>query len=61
MTGVQTCALPIFFDAATISDRASFDRPAVYPDGIRHVIVNGTAAVTDGKLVGTRSGQVLAA
>jgi N-acyl-D-aspartate/D-glutamate deacylase len=49
------------FDAATIADRASFDRPAVYPDGISHVLVNGTVAVSGGRLVGSRSGRVLAA
>ena len=49
------------FDASTIADRASFDRTAVYPDGISHVLVNGTVAVSGGRLVGSRSGRVLAA
>lgn len=49
------------FDAATIADRATIDRPAVYPEGIRHVLVNGAVAVDHGRLVGMRSGRVLAA
>ena len=49
------------FDAATITDRASFETPAVYPDGISHVFVNGVAAVTNGRLTSSRSGSVLTA
>ena len=51
----------VVFDAATIQDNANFDRPAVYPTGIEHVFVNGTAAVTNGALTKTRAGAVLTA
>lgn len=49
----------VVFNADTIQDNASFDRPAVYPTGIDYVLVNGQLAVDGGKLAGTRSGQVL--
>jgi N-acyl-D-amino-acid deacylase len=49
----------VVFDAATIRDNADFDKPAVYPSGIEHVFVNGTAAVREGALAGARAGEVL--
>ena len=51
----------VVFDAETIRDNATFDRPAVYPTGIEHVFVNGRAAVTSGALTNARAGEVLAA
>ncbi len=36
------------FDPATIIDKGSYEEPRQYPDGIRHVFVNGRAAVLDG-------------
>ena len=51
----------VVFDPDTIQDNASFDKPAVYPAGIGHVLVNGTVAVDAGRLAGTRTGQVLSA
>ncbi|HVG96921.1 MAG TPA: D-aminoacylase [Chloroflexota bacterium] len=49
----------VVFDAETVADNASFERPAVYPSGIEHVFVNGTAAVRDGALRRARTGVVL--
>ncbi len=49
----------VIFDAGTIADNASFDRPAVYPSGIEWVFVNGQAAVRQGQLAGSRTGEVL--
>ena len=49
----------VLFDAATVIDGATFDNPHQYPIGIRHVVVNGKSAVTDGKHTGERAGQVL--
>lgn len=40
----------VIFDLNTVTDRATFARPAQPSDGIRHVIVNGSILVTDGKL-----------
>jgi len=39
------------FDANRVIDRATFEKPLQYSDGIRFVLVNGVAVVDDGKLV----------
>ena len=49
----------VVFDPAAVLDRADFANPHQYPEGIRHVFVNGTAAVRDGKLTGDGRGEVL--
>jgi N-acyl-D-aspartate/D-glutamate deacylase len=45
------------FDADHIIDRATFEQPAQYSDGIRQVLVNGVFVIRDGKTVeGARPG-----
>lgn len=39
----------VVFDPETIMDKGTYEEPRQYPDGIRHVFVNGRAAVRDGK------------
>ena len=39
------------FDPARVIDRATYEKPAQFSDGIRHVIVNGTFVVRDEQLV----------
>jgi len=39
------------FDAARVMDRATFENPAQYSEGIPFVMVNGSVVVRDGKLV----------
>jgi dihydroorotase len=39
------------FDPERVSDRATFDDPAQYSEGIPFVIVNGKLVVKDGRLV----------
>ena len=39
------------FDAARVIDRATYENPAQFSEGIRHVIVNGTFVVRDEQLV----------
>jgi dihydroorotase len=39
------------FDAARVIDRATYDKPAQYSEGIRHVLVGGTFVVRDEQLV----------
>jgi N-acyl-D-aspartate/D-glutamate deacylase len=38
------------FDAATVIDKSTFENPAQYSQGFRHVLVAGTFVVRDGKL-----------
>jgi hypothetical protein len=47
------------FDPATVIDRATFEEPMLESEGIRHVLVNGTLALRDGKPTGAQPGLVL--
>ena len=47
------------FDPARIADRATFSEPAVYPEGIDRVIVNGEVVVDGGQHTGRLPGKVL--
>jgi dihydroorotase/N-acyl-D-amino-acid deacylase len=49
----------VVFDPATVADLATFQEPHRYPAGIEHVVVNGVAAVRDGRFTGARGGRVL--
>jgi N-acyl-D-aspartate/D-glutamate deacylase len=47
----------VVFDLARVKDKATFENPAQYSEGINHVLVNGVAVVQDGKLIeGTNPG-----
>ena len=39
------------FDPARVMDRATFENPAQYSEGIEYVLVNGTLVVKSGELV----------
>ena len=39
------------FDPAGVTDRATFEKPAQYSEGIQYVMVNGTLVVNRGELV----------
>jgi N-acyl-D-aspartate/D-glutamate deacylase len=47
------------FDPARVIDRATFDNPHQYPDGIPHVFVRGIAVVKDGEITDERPGEAL--
>lgn len=49
----------IVFDTATVADSATYREPELLATGMRHVIVNGTFAVKDGKLTGAMAGRAL--
>ncbi|MGH9343646.1 MAG: amidohydrolase family protein, partial [Terriglobia bacterium] len=49
----------VLFDPATIIDTATYEAPQQYPLGIRHVFVNGTAVVREGRHTGARPGLAL--
>ena len=47
------------FDAERIIDRATYEAPHQYADGMVHVLVNGTPVLSDGALTEARPGRVL--
>lgn len=47
------------FDPETVSDTASYNKPFQRPDGVYHVLVNGTPVVLDGELTRAMPGRVL--
>jgi len=47
------------FDPATVIDHATYEEPAQYSEGIRHVLVNGRFALRDGAPTGERAGRTL--
>ncbi len=50
----------VIFDPTTVIDRATYDQPALPSEGIRHVLVNGQAALKDGVATGEKGGRALA-
>lgn len=46
-------------DPAAIVDRATFDDPHQYAEGVHHVFVNGEAVLLDKEMTGARPGRVL--
>lgn len=49
----------VLFDPQQVTDRATFEQPHQYPDGILYVLVNGIVAVKGGQHTGARSGKIL--
>ncbi|MCG6927376.1 MAG: D-aminoacylase [Acidobacteria bacterium] len=49
----------VVFDPATIRDRATFEKPHAYAEGVSLLLVNGTLVVDEGRLTGVRPGRVL--
>ena len=49
----------VVFDPATVKDEATFAQPNNYSAGMRHVLVNGKAVVTDGAITSERPGRAL--
>ena len=47
------------FDPRTVKDKATFDKPHQYPEGIEYVFVNGQVAVAKGEWTGIKAGKVL--
>jgi N-acyl-D-amino-acid deacylase len=51
----------VVFDPQTVAGCATYQEPRRYPQGIRHVIVNGRAVVDGGEHTGAAAGRVLRA
>ena len=49
----------VVFDLDALADRATYDEPTLYPDGIEYVLVNGTVVIDRGRHTGARPGHVL--
>jgi N-acyl-D-amino-acid deacylase len=49
----------VVFNPQKVIDRATFDEPTKYPDGIDYVLVNGAVAVDKGKHTGVLNGRAL--
>lgn len=49
----------VIFDSNRLSDKANYQNPYQFCEGIEHVFVNGKAAVADGKITQTLPGYVL--
>jgi dihydroorotase/N-acyl-D-amino-acid deacylase len=49
----------VIFDPATVIDRATFESPFQYPEGIATVVVNGQVVLDEGRHTGVRPGKIL--
>jgi N-acyl-D-amino-acid deacylase len=47
----------VIFDAATIQDHATFDKPHQFATGVLHVLVNGVPVLKDGEHTGAKPGR----
>jgi N-acyl-D-aspartate/D-glutamate deacylase len=49
----------VIFDLARVRDRASYEEPTLFPEGIEYVLVNGRIVIDHGRHTGERPGHVL--
>jgi N-acyl-D-amino-acid deacylase len=49
----------VVLDPRRVADRATYEAPHRYPDGIEHVIVNGRLVIRDGEHTGSLPGRLL--
>lgn len=49
----------VIFDPKTIIDKATFEEPHQYPDGIYYVLINGDMVLEEGQFNDVKSGEIL--
>lgn len=49
----------VIFNPNTVIDKATFENPHQYPEGINYVLINGLFSVNNGKFLDARAGKVL--
>ncbi|MFN7916750.1 MAG: D-aminoacylase [Vicinamibacterales bacterium] len=49
----------VVFNPNTVIDKATFDKPHQYAEGVSTVLVNGVVTLADGKMTGDRAGRAL--
>ncbi len=49
----------VVFDLEKFKEKASLFDPAVYPEGVEYVLINGKYSVENGKYLGAKSGKLL--
>lgn len=47
----------VVFDPATIADKATYEEPHQYAEGVKHVLVNGVWVLRDGEHTGAKPGR----
>jgi len=49
----------VVFDSPRITDRATYEDPAEYSQGVEYVLVNGQVVFEKGTFTGERPGRIL--
>ncbi|HEY8351933.1 MAG TPA: D-aminoacylase, partial [Sphingomonadales bacterium] len=49
----------VIFDLDRIADKADWENPLAFPEGVETVLVNGVVVVKDGRHTGAKPGRVL--
>jgi N-acyl-D-amino-acid deacylase len=49
----------VVFNADSIRDKATFESPKEYAEGVHHVFVNGVQVLRDGQHTGAKPGRVV--
>jgi N-acyl-D-amino-acid deacylase len=49
----------VVFNPSTVIDRATFEKPHQYAEGVSAVVVNGQVALRGGQVTGARGGRIV--